>query len=266
MYCGSGANGWTADLLRADDCTPQFLTFLSSVPAIPHQPLTETEFEHLDTFLAECKGGKAMNIEELDGFLAALVVGPDLVMPSEYYPHVFGGSLEHTCNFETIDEANAILGLMMRHWNTIAATLNAGDVYVPVLLENAQGVAEANGWAHGFMRGVELRREQWAGLFDDEEHGGSILPMLMLYHEHDPDPELRPNPISAEQREEIIRDMAAGLVHIHRYYREQRSGGSAGGRHARTLRRETPKVGRNDPCPCGSGKKYKHCHGGTTLH
>jgi uncharacterized protein YecA (UPF0149 family) len=27
------------------------------------------------------------------------------------------------------------------------------------------------------------------------------------------------------------------------------------------LRRETPKVGRNDPCPCGSGKKYKKCHG-----
>ena len=26
------------------------------------------------------------------------------------------------------------------------------------------------------------------------------------------------------------------------------------------LRRDTPKVGRNDPCPCGSGKKYKHCH------
>ncbi|HSY53157.1 MAG TPA: SEC-C metal-binding domain-containing protein, partial [Opitutaceae bacterium] len=28
-----------------------------------------------------------------------------------------------------------------------------------------------------------------------------------------------------------------------------------------TIRRELPKVGRNDPCPCGSGKKYKHCHG-----
>jgi preprotein translocase subunit SecA len=28
-----------------------------------------------------------------------------------------------------------------------------------------------------------------------------------------------------------------------------------------TVRRDTPKVGRNDPCPCGSGKKYKHCHG-----
>ena len=29
----------------------------------------------------------------------------------------------------------------------------------------------------------------------------------------------------------------------------------------RTVRRDTPKVGRNDPCPCGSGKKYKKCHG-----
>ncbi len=28
-----------------------------------------------------------------------------------------------------------------------------------------------------------------------------------------------------------------------------------------TVKRATPKVGRNEPCPCGSGKKYKHCHG-----
>ena len=36
-----------------------------------------------------------------------------------------------------------------------------------------------------------------------------------------------------------------------------------GGDDARvkTIRRETPKVGRNDPCPCGSGKKFKKCHG-----
>ncbi len=32
-------------------------------------------------------------------------------------------------------------------------------------------------------------------------------------------------------------------------------------RKPETVRRESPKVGRNDPCPCGSGKKYKNCHG-----
>jgi preprotein translocase subunit SecA len=35
-----------------------------------------------------------------------------------------------------------------------------------------------------------------------------------------------------------------------------------GGDEVATVRREGKKVGRNDPCPCGSGKKYKKCHGG----
>jgi preprotein translocase subunit SecA len=44
-------------------------------------------------------------------------------------------------------------------------------------------------------------------------------------------------------------------------------GGAAGAQAAaeikkpETVRRAEPKVGRNDPCPCGSGKKYKKCHG-----
>jgi preprotein translocase subunit SecA len=38
---------------------------------------------------------------------------------------------------------------------------------------------------------------------------------------------------------------------------------ASGGQDARveTVHRQAPKVGRNDPCPCGSGKKYKKCHG-----
>ncbi len=31
--------------------------------------------------------------------------------------------------------------------------------------------------------------------------------------------------------------------------------------HTQKKRRKTPKIGCNDPCPCGSGKKYKHCYG-----
>jgi uncharacterized protein YecA (UPF0149 family) len=52
------------------------------------------------------------------------------------------------------------------------------------------------------------------------------------------DPEMRPEPISPEQREEVI-------VHT---------------RHI------VPKVGRNDLCPCGSGKKCKKCCGGATVN
>ena len=47
-------------------------------------PLTDEELDRLGSFLKSCKGGKAMNLEELDGFFSALIAGPEPVMPSEY--------------------------------------------------------------------------------------------------------------------------------------------------------------------------------------
>ena len=39
------------------------------------------------------------------------------------------------------------------------------------------------------------------------------------------------------------------------------NGGRSTPEPVKTMRHEGPKVGRNEPCPCGSGKKYKQCHG-----
>jgi uncharacterized protein len=85
---------------------------------------------------------------------AALIAGPTTVMPSEYYPEVFGGETSEACKFGSLDEANEILGLMMRHWNEIASTLFKDEVYVPLLLQDEDGVAHGNDWARGFMRGM----------------------------------------------------------------------------------------------------------------
>src|SRR3990172_9538480 len=104
------------------------------------EPLTDTELDRLGEFLKSCKGGKAMNIEEVDGFFAALIAGPEIILPSEYLPEVFGGEMSDTCEFENLDEANEILGFLMRHWNTIAATLHKDEVYVPLLLADENGV------------------------------------------------------------------------------------------------------------------------------
>ena len=206
-----------------------------------------------------------MNLEELDGFFAALIAGPETVMPSEYYPEVFGGEMSDACEFGSLDEANEILGLMMRHWNTIAETLHKGEVYGPSLLEDKDGVAHGNDWARGLMRGMGMRHDGWAKLLDDEEHGGCVIPMMALFHEHDDDPTMRPEPISPEKREEIIVHMAAGLVGAYRYFRAHRKVHGETG-FTPEPRRSTSKVGRNDPCPCGSGKKYKRCCGGTAIN
>jgi uncharacterized protein len=58
--------------------------------------------------------------------------------------------------------------------------------------------------------------------------------------------------------------MAAGLLGAYQYFREHRQGKPV--THTSEPRRSTPKVGRNDPCPCGSGKKYKRCCGGATVN
>ena len=90
-----------------------------------------------------------------------------------------------------------------------------------------------------------------------------MIPMLMLYHEHDENPALRPKPISPEQREKVVRSMAAGLLGAYQYFRQQ-------GQPYASTRTSRPqpakiKISRNDPCPCGSGKKYKRCCGGMTV-
>jgi uncharacterized protein len=46
-----------------------------------NEPLTDAELDRLGKFLKACKGGESMNLEELDGFFAALIAGPEAVMP-----------------------------------------------------------------------------------------------------------------------------------------------------------------------------------------
>jgi uncharacterized protein len=101
-------------------------------------------------------------------------------------------------------------------------------------------------------------------MVNDEEHGGCLIPMMMLFHEHDEDPKMRPKPISPEKREDIKAHMTAGLLGAYQYSRSHRQVSAS--IHRREPRRNAPKVERNDPCPCGSGKKYKKCCGGATVN
>jgi len=129
-----------------------------------------------------------------------------------------------------------------------------------LLLEDENGVEHGNDWARGFMRGTHMRHDGWLELMDDHEDGGCLIPAMVLFHEHDEDPEMRPEPIIPEKRKEIIAFMAAGLLGAYRYFRAREKADVE--TFAHESRRTAPKIGRNDRCPCGSGKKYKECCGG----
>ena len=232
------------------------------------KPLTETELDRLTEVLERFGDKRSMNLEMLDGFLVALICGPELVPPSEYLPEIWGGEIILEKQFSEKPILQEFLSLIMRHWNTIVDTLHSGEIHLPLLLEDENGDSNANDWANGFLRGMELRREHWAPLMNDEDHGGSLIPILALAHEHDPDPALRSykEPVNAELRETLIVGATAGVVEIYHYFEAERFLGTASISNDTTFRRSAPKTGRNDPCPCGSGKKFKHCCGKITLH
>jgi uncharacterized protein len=101
---------------------------------------------------------------------------------------------------------------------------------------------------------------------NDDDHAGVLIPIMALAYEHHPDPNMRPykEPMSSERREQLIVGVAASVPAIYRYFAAELETQKLSS--VRTFRRDAPKVGRNEPCPCGSGKKFKQCCARATLH
>ena len=234
-----------------------------------NKPLSEAEYDELDSCLERFQGEQAMNLEMLDGFFTALICSPEMTPPSVYLQEIWGGGeMADDEIFDTTDELQGFINLAMRHWNAVIKKLSEDEVFLPLLLEDSDGVAKGNDWATGFMRGMKIHKEDWSELLNDEESGGSLVPIMALTHEHDTDPEMRTykEPVSPERREQLIVGVAAGARNIYRYFEPHRHMSTSNRSAGSTFRREEPKVGRNEPCPCGSGRKFKRCCGDVTLN
>lgn len=88
---------------------------------------------------------------------------------------------------------------------------------------------------------------------------GSLLVIPIVAGEVDP--AWPPQRLSTEKGEELLANMAAGFARAYRHFAPLRQAAADAGHGRATYRRSAAKVGRNDPCPCGSGKKFKHCCG-----
>lgn len=232
--------------------------------------MSDIEYDRLSDLLNRFQHEKAMNLEMLDGFFTALHCSPEITTPGTYLPELWGGGeLLDDEAFESDQQLNSFMELVTLLWNDVLYRLKNEEVFLPILLSDESGNSfNGNDWAKGFMRGTEFNYSDWCELMNNEEHGGLFVTLFALYHEHDPDPELRPykEPISEELREKLLVLLSVGVMTTYRYFKPHRKMAVQLAKSETTFRREQSKIGRNAPCPCGSGKKYKKCCGEITLH
>lgn len=224
-------------------------------------PLAEADLDRLDHLLGELDNDDAMIVEELDGFLAALACAPEPIGADDYLPVVFGlerSAVEPPRGKAAPDE---LASLARRHAQAVAAALDAGD-FAPVLAYDERGAPDGSAWAVGFLRAVEMAPQSWDAMLAEKEFGDALDAVEALAATLDDEPGTRPLP--RREREALIDAMVADIGDIHEFFRPYRQAGTTPqALRVPTVRREQPKVGRNDPCPCGSGRKFKACCGRT---
>lgn len=156
-------------------------------PALASEALSDDELDALDTLLQALPGEQAMNIEGLDGYLTALLVGPPRWLQGKsagWLPAVWGGDGEGAAPFASQKQRKRAAVLVLRHLHAIDSQLR-GDAegWEPVfsVAETAEReFADAEDWCIGFLQAVALDPEAWAPVFDDAELGPQLVPLALL--------------------------------------------------------------------------------------
>ena len=226
-------------------------------------PLTDQEIKELNAFLlAEDGLENPMDFFTFDGFICALLSGPDTIMPSKWMRWVWDQEEgEQPPEFTSEKQAKRILGLLIGHANILAFTLTHGPQhYEPLFYAykiEGRSVPIVDEWCCGYVKGVALDPASWQPIIDARpdrfevihlygtKSGWERLKELVDAHED-----------SVARHQAFVDRIAPAACNIHAYWLARR----APQEKLRQLNK-APAPGRNGPCPCGSGKKFKRCHG-----
>jgi uncharacterized protein len=242
----------------------------SAAPAA--RDLTDAEFAELDELLADTPEPlEPCDAVMLDGYLCGVLVQPVLLAPATWLPHVFdfeGRPLPDDADPAWLARTTA---LILRHHAALNRAINDDGWFDPLILElddaerpdtddplaGLSPVSQAlMPWVAGFQHATIVFPDL-AEMPDDAVMAALARLYRHLPAETDEEREVvrtldREQPLAT--LDDAIEDLVLAVADLSDLTRELRY-------KVDTVKREAPKVGRNEPCPCGSGKKYKHCHG-----
>jgi len=237
-------------------------------------PLLDEEIEELDKFLLDADElEESMDVSMLDGFLCAVLSGPKLIMPSEWIRWVWDSEKgRQVPKFRSQRYAERILSLVIRHSNDIALTLiQSPSEYEPLFYERRlirKLITIVDEWCYGYLKGVALDERGWAPLQWAHPEWFEAINLFGSLDHHDRRFRLiEERPDADARHQQWVDRIVPAVLRIHAYWLEKRTparGETAG--HRKPKEKEKAP-GRDALCPCGSGKKYKQCHGSPqSLH
>ena len=204
----------------------------------------------------------AMPALELDGYLTGVIVTPQAVpvRPSAWIGRLWG---DDDPIFADEAQINAALGAVALRYNTLIRDIDRSLERLeaerivdhrPLFVAGDQKPSHdaVRAWARGFWRAMALAPATWSKLVEDEWTKVIIEPFVRFFDVGGLDSNEAPDDI------DNLLDAEAALIPLMiLVLRKLARIREAAGRPAPLPRRV--KIGRNDPCPCGSGKKYKRC-------
>jgi uncharacterized protein len=225
------------------------------------RPLSTAELDRLEQLLvSDIFHEEAMPLDMLQGLFCAVASAPDLIPPSSWLVVALGDNPD----YETPEQAQEILDLVIRFYGQTVLDLDEGAGLTLYVFPDDDGEEDLATWCEGYLEGVVLSEADWYEHGEPEEVEELLFPFILLSGRmREAAEEAQATVPSLEEEREMKRQASASLgdsvTAVYSYWLDKRIS------HPPT-RREGPKVGRNDPCPCGSGRKYKSCHGSSDTH
>lgn len=219
---------------------------------------------------------EAFNLEELHGFLFGIAVMPEMIKPSEWLPVAFG---EEMMEFKSSEEATAMMGHVFALYNRLNSEYHKEELRFPFDIRKLKGgdVQRMRDWTNGFYTALTLRYEYWdlgdkddEDLTEDEEEISTSLAVILAVarpeHAEEIFDRTKDSPDDEEDDEihltaSLFAMLPMAVDVITGNAGTLRKAGEGGNSFMPSSSEQYPKIGRNDPCPCGSGKKFKKCCG-----
>ena len=238
----------------------------------PTRDLTDAEFEELDQLLAATpEPFEPLDAVMLDGYLCGVLVQPVLIEIEAWLPHVFDFDGQPLPDDADPAWRERVTALITRRHAALNRSMTEDGWFDPLILEPDDFNPPRTDDPAASLNPVSQSLMPWVAGF---QHALESFPDLLEL----PDPAVdialarlyRHLPAQSDEEREVvatldkehplptlddaIEDLIVVVADLDDLTRDLRY-------KVETVKRDEPKVGRNDPCPCGSGKKFKQCHG-----